>query len=120
MAIAKKHKRTLVYGDSTYYWWVKRDDDYDRPVLHIASEDKGLIVLYPTEQHGERQYLVSIGRVFKNRTTSGCWQRAPGRSLTQARIQRKPTSRLWKIFLLRLDLWPAFWAGASTTEMQRV
>ena len=75
MAIAKKHKRTLVYGDSTYYWWVKRDDDYDRPVLHIASEDKGLIVLYPTEQNGERRYLVSIGRVFKNRTTSGCWQR---------------------------------------------
>ena len=32
-------------------------------------------MLYPTEQNGERRYLVSIGRVFKNRTTSGCWQR---------------------------------------------
>ena len=91
MAIAKKHKRTLIYGDSTYYWWVKRDDDYDRPVLHIASEDKGLIVLYPTEQHGERRYLVSIGRVFKNRTTSGCWQRYRIPELGAGTLHRKPS-----------------------------
>lgn len=75
MGIAKRHKRRLVFRDNSYYWWVKRDDDFAKPVLHIASEDKKLIVLYPPGQPEGQKYMVSIGREFKGRPMDGCWHR---------------------------------------------
>ena len=73
MGISKKGKRTITYQDKEYVWWVKQEEEYcDETWLTVASADKGLMLFYRV---GEGDFfVVSKGRVFQGRETSGKWE----------------------------------------------
>lgn len=73
MAISKKQKRTILYHEKEYVWWVRENEkDCDAPWLTIASPDKSLILSYRVE--GGDFFVVSKGKVFQGRETSGKWE----------------------------------------------
>lgn len=73
MGISKKGKRTIIYQDKEYVWWVREDGEYgDAPWLTIASPDKSLVLSYRVE--GGDFFVISKGRVFQGRETSGKWE----------------------------------------------
>lgn len=61
MAVRKKGRRKIACGGRNYVWYV--DIDYDSPLylLHILSEDKKIILIYPIGGN----YIVSQGRIFQ-------------------------------------------------------
>lgn len=74
MAVASKRRRKLMYLDQLYFWYVKGDYDFcDRPVLHIISSDKKLILAYPL--HAQTPYVVSKGMLFQKYPATGSWKR---------------------------------------------
>lgn len=73
MGISTKGRRTLVYEEKEYLWWVKKEpDDCDRLWLTAASLDKSLLLSY---RIGEGDFfVVSKGRIFQGVETSGNWE----------------------------------------------
>lgn len=65
MAVSKKGKRKLVYKDKEYYWYMKLTDDwmysYNKPQLHIVSDDKKFIISYQPKQQNEHPFLIIKG-----------------------------------------------------------
>lgn len=87
MAVRSKSRRKLVCGGKKYVWYVLAGDrDYwtrvaeggsgwawETPFLHIISEDKALVLTIPL--NAPKAYVVSKGRVFQGKKTSGCWEK---------------------------------------------
>ncbi len=73
MGISKKGKRTIIYQEKEYVWWVRQEVEYqDAPWLTVASSDKSLVLSYRVE--GGDCFVISKGRVFQGRETSGKWE----------------------------------------------
>lgn len=74
MAVSQKHRRKLLHKGVFYLWYIKLDDDfYEQKILHILSEDKGLLVDCPLD--ALRPYIVSKGRIFQGKKTNGRYNR---------------------------------------------
>ncbi len=72
MSVRKQKRRKITCNDKEYIWYIKPDEDcFDKFVLHIISDDKRLIILYVINS----DYIVSIGREFQSRKSSGRWER---------------------------------------------
>lgn len=52
--ISKKGKRKLIYKGQLFYWFVKLDDDYDIPYLHIISSNRKLCLVYRVDQINDK------------------------------------------------------------------
>lgn len=63
--ISEKGKRKLIYKDQLFYWFVKLDEDYDMPYLHIISEDKQLCLVYRVNQISD-EFIHPKIRVLKS------------------------------------------------------
>ena len=65
MGVSKKGKRKLVHRNVEYYWYMKITDDwmyaYNKPQLHIVSEDKKLLISYQPKQQNENPFLLLKG-----------------------------------------------------------
>ena len=72
MSITAKGRRRIVVGDKTYIWYVALDDDSPYHILHVASEDKRLILACPLRTG--TAYVISKGRIFQTKA-SKCWNR---------------------------------------------
>ncbi|MDE7325065.1 MAG: hypothetical protein K2N63_02115 [Lachnospiraceae bacterium] len=73
MGISKKGKRTIIYKEKEYVWWVREEEEYcAAPWLTIASPDKSLILSYRIE--GGDFFVISKGRMFQGRETTGKWE----------------------------------------------
>lgn len=74
MSILTKNRRKIICGGRQYVWYVKPDEDFcGRPVLHIISSDKKLILAFPLDT--EKFYVVNQGKVFQNTVFDGSWKR---------------------------------------------
>lgn len=74
MGISKKGRRTITYREREYVWWVKEEEEYcNETWLTIASPDKSLILSYRVGECDS--FVVSKGRVFQGKETSGKWER---------------------------------------------
>ncbi|MBR3825373.1 MAG: hypothetical protein IKJ39_09260 [Lachnospiraceae bacterium] len=73
MAVCKKGRRKINVDNREYIWYVNLDDDSPYHMLHILSEDKALILACPIE--AEVAYVISKGKVFQNKRTTGIWNR---------------------------------------------
>lgn len=74
MGVAKKGKRKLIYKDKVFFWWVGNDEDFEgKAMLHVVSEDKNIVLLYNIEDRTTP--VISQGRVFQGRKSSGRWER---------------------------------------------
>lgn len=83
--VRKKGRRKLDVQGRRYVWYVLPGDsdrdywervssnDWGTPFLHIISEDKRLILTIPL--NAPTPYVVSKGRAFQGKPTSGCWER---------------------------------------------
>ena len=73
MGISKRGRRTTEYKNRCYVWWVGRNEDScDEVELNIISEDKSIVLSYKVGDG--RSYIVSKGRIFQGKKTSGCWE----------------------------------------------
>lgn len=70
MAVRKKGRRKIICNGNNYVWYV--DLDYESPLylLHIVSEDKKMIIIYPVSGN----YIVSQGKIFQGNEYHG-WKR---------------------------------------------
>ena len=85
MAVRMKNRRKIIYNGELYVWYVSPDEDYmDRPVLHIISSDKKLILAYDIT--GSIPYVISKGRVFQGKRSDGCWSRYMAPELEKAAV----------------------------------
>lgn len=73
MSIRTKGRRRIVVGGQTYIWYVAADDESPYDLLHIASDDKYLILSCPLGT--EPAYVISMGRNFQGKPTNGVWNR---------------------------------------------
>ena len=73
MSISTKRRRKIIVGDRAYVWYVAQDDDSWYDVLNIVSDDKYLILSCPLKTGTD--YVISKGRIFQGRETSGGWNR---------------------------------------------
>ena len=58
---------------AAYVWYIAPDQDFPLEVLHVAAEDKGLILACP--MGWTPAYVISKGQRFQGRKTNGCWNR---------------------------------------------
>ncbi len=73
MSIRTKGRRKILVGGRKYIWYVGFEDPgYDH--LNVVSDDKYLILSCPLRT-GKRPYVISKGRIFQTRRTSGHWER---------------------------------------------
>ena len=74
MGVNRKGRRRIVYKNKPFVWWVgKNKEDEDKIWLNIVSEDKNIVLAYRV---GEGDFfVVSKGRCFQGKKTSGCWER---------------------------------------------
>lgn len=72
MSVRKKGRRKIVCNNKNYVWYVEEAYEYSGYVLHIISDDKKIILAYPLDTI---PYVVSIGKVFQNYQSDGCWAR---------------------------------------------
>ena len=73
MGIQKKSRRSINVDNNSYVWYVSPDADSPYDLLHIASEDKNVILSVPLNV--ETDYVISKGRYFQGKKTSGRWER---------------------------------------------
>ncbi len=83
--VRTKGRRKIAVQGRRYVWYVLSGDcdrdywervssnDWGTPFLHIISEDKRLILTIPL--NAPTPYVVSKGREFQGKPTSGCWER---------------------------------------------
>ena len=50
MAFSKKGKRKINYNGEIFYWFVKKDEDYDIDYLNIINENQSLVIFYRVNQ----------------------------------------------------------------------
>lgn len=83
MGVSKKSRRKIICGGRKYVWYVLTDDrsywervslnDWNTAFLHIISEDKSIVLTIPLG--APVPYVVSKGRIFRGKPTSGGWER---------------------------------------------
>lgn len=80
MGVSKKGKRKLVYHGKDYYWYMKLTDDWDyaynKPQLHIISDDKKLLISYQPSQRNDNPFLIVKGENIAGlNEPTGSWRR---------------------------------------------
>ena len=76
MAVRKKGRRKIVVDNEEFIWYVKDDDDGGGLILHILSQDKKLIILYPLDlEFITKSYLAVTGIRFEGYQMDGSRQR---------------------------------------------
>ena len=73
MSVRTKGRRKIIVSDQTYIWYVALDDDSAYNILHIASDDKHLILSCPLQT--KTAYVISKGRIFQAKETNRIWNR---------------------------------------------
>lgn len=73
MSVLKKNRRTINVEDVQYVWYIGPDMDSPYDILHIFSEDKSIVLAVPLGV--EKHYIISKGRLFQKKKTSGTWER---------------------------------------------
>ena len=73
MSVLKKRRRTITVENVQYVWYVGQDDDSAYSLLHIISEDKSIVLAVPLRTG--KDYIISKGRLFQKKKTSGTWER---------------------------------------------
>ena len=73
MSIRTKGRRKILVGEQHYIWYVAPDEESPYDLLHIASEDKTLMLACPLGT--KTAYAISQGRIFQKEKTDGCWHR---------------------------------------------
>lgn len=73
MGVSKKGRRKITHKEKLYVWYVQEDKDYPCYCLNVISDDKQLVLSLPLGL--ESNYVISKGRRFQNKETSGCWER---------------------------------------------
>lgn len=73
MSVLKKNRRTINVEDVQYVWYICPDEDSPYNILHIFSEDKSIVLAVPLGV--ENHYIISKGRIFQKKKTSGTWER---------------------------------------------
>lgn len=83
MGVLKKHRRIITVNGEKFLWYVINSDrdywmrvelnDWETAFLHIVSEDKALVLTVPIST--PKPYVVSKGRIFQGKPTSGRWER---------------------------------------------
>lgn len=71
MSIATKNRRKLNISGREFIWYVKDDPDSADMVLHVASQDKKLIVNYHLAQPTNTRYLIVLGKEFSGLPDAG-------------------------------------------------
>ena len=71
MSISTKNRRKLIFGEREFVWYVKEDSDSADMVLHVASQDKKLIVLYHLRQPSDTRFLTILGEEFSGLPDAG-------------------------------------------------
>ncbi|MCA9776834.1 MAG: hypothetical protein KC800_08965 [Candidatus Eremiobacteraeota bacterium] len=75
MAVAKKHKRKLVFKDREFFWYV-RDEDDGGLALTVLSGDKRFAVQYALEQAAQTRHIVVMNEEFGvGHHRTGCYRR---------------------------------------------
>lgn len=69
--INKKGKRKIVFEGTTYYWYVKKENDTD--FLSISSEDKKLVLSYRVNQIDDDYIRPKIRVVQSEKLLSGVY-----------------------------------------------
>lgn len=73
MGVNPKHRRKITVDGQKYLWYIAPDGDGPFDCLNIFSEDKRLVLCCPLKT--TPTYLISKGRAFQGKQTSGCWER---------------------------------------------
>ena len=73
MSVLKKNRRTITVENVKYVWYVGQDEESPYILLHIFSEDKSIVLAVPLGT--EKDYIISKGRLFQKKKTSGTWER---------------------------------------------
>lgn len=105
MGVSKKGRRSIVYKSQTFVWWVGEDDESCGEIwLNIVSEDKNVVLSYRV---GEGDYyVVSKGRIFQGKKTSGYWER-------YAYPMKSPPMVITPDFVHRMISWAVDGGGAD-------
>ena len=75
MGVRTKGRRKIVVDGQEYVWYVAENYDGPGNVLHLASHDKKLAVMYPIYDEIKQQYIVILGERFAGAETGGTWKR---------------------------------------------
>ncbi len=73
MSVSSKGKRKITVCNKIYLWKVALDDESGYYALNIVSDDKYLIISCPLQT--KTSYVISKGRVFQTKDTTGIWKR---------------------------------------------
>lgn len=73
MSTQKKNRRLINVDNIQYVWYVSQDADSPYNLLHIVSEDKSVVLCVPLSV--DKDYIISKGRLFQGKKTSGSWER---------------------------------------------
>ena len=73
MSVLKKRRRKITVENIQYAWYVDQDEESPYNLLHIFSEDKSIVLAVPLGT--EKDYIISKGRLFQKKKTSGTWER---------------------------------------------
>ena len=73
MGVSKKGRRKITVDGQDYVWYAAPDDDSPFVMLNVISEDKSVILACPLGTG--KSYVISKGRSFRGKQTSGCWER---------------------------------------------
>ena len=78
MAVKKRGRREIIVNDETYIWHVALNRDGPGKVLHVANQDKTLVVMHALEKINEEDsaYVVVVcAEGFEGAEKQGFWQR---------------------------------------------
>ena len=67
MGISKKNKRTFIFQNQTFYWWIREKFDGNGGMLeiNIATEDKTFLVrYYAIQKQPDARHITVIGTSF--------------------------------------------------------
>ena len=73
MSIRTQNRRKIIVDGTTYIWYVAPDNESADKILHIASEDKRMVLAVPLGK--QQPYVISKGKFFQGKETSGTWEK---------------------------------------------
>ncbi len=73
MSIRTKSRRKIIVEEKPYIWYIAPDNETADDLLHIASEDKKMVLSIPLGK--SEPYVISKGKYFQRKETSGKWER---------------------------------------------
>ena len=73
MAFSKKGKRKIIYNEEIFYWYIKRDEDYDIDYLTIIKEDRSHVLSYRVNQISDEFINPKIFVQKSNRLKTGVY-----------------------------------------------